>query len=125
MPSQTVTITDWLPTMSANGSHGHWSKARKAHEIDMQTAWASCKHAGWRKFNGKVRVTIILHFAVNRRRDVDNLHYRIKGCLDGIKEFCVDDSAEWMELVVAAHNPLPATHKGVRKATEITMETLA
>ena len=26
---QSVVITDWLPTMSANGSHGHWSKARR------------------------------------------------------------------------------------------------
>jgi Holliday junction resolvase RusA-like endonuclease len=117
---QTVTIQDWLPTMSANGSHGHWSKARKAHDIDRDTAWASAKHACWQRFDGKVRVTITLYFAQQRRRDLDNLYYRCKGTIDGIKDFCVDDDAEHMELVVAAQLALT----GGRKATEIVMETI-
>ncbi len=120
---QTVTIFDWLPTMSANGSHGHWAKAKKKHDIDRDTAWASAKHAGWRKFDGKVRVTVTLYFAQRRRRDADNLHYRVKGCVDGIKDFCVDDSTEWMDLIVTAQSPLP--NVPARKATEISMELLA
>ena len=114
---QTVTISDWLPTMSANGSHEHWSKAQKAHDCDRDTAWGSAKHAGWQRFDCKVRVTITLYFSQHRRRDIDNLHYRVKGVIDGIKYFCIDDDAEHMELVVAAQVPLI----GGRKATEITM----
>jgi len=117
---QTVTISDWLPTMNANSSHGHWSKARKAHDVDRDTAWASAKYAGWQRFEGKVRVTITLYFAQHRRRDLDNLYYRCKGALDGIKAFCTDDDAEHMELVVAAQLALIPG----RKATEICMETL-
>lgn len=117
---QTVVIQDWLPTMSANRSHDHWAKIRKAHQIDSQTAWASAKYAGWQLFKGRVRVTITLYFASNRRRDIDNLYARVKGCVDGIKQFCFDDSSEWMELKV---NAQPALIRG-RRATEITMETL-
>lgn len=119
---QTVTIDDWLPTMNANGSHGHWASSRRAHHDDQETVWVSCKHAGWQRFDGKVRVRITLYFPQQRRRDIDNLFYRCKGVIDGVKEFCVDDSSEWMELTVAAQPgwPLP----GVRKATEITMQTL-
>ena len=108
--------------MSANGSHGHWAKAKKAHDIDRDTAWASAKYAGWQRFDTKVRVTIILYFAQKRRRDPDNLHYRVKGVVDGIKDFCIDDDTEHMELVVSAQLgwPLP----GVRNGTEIIMETL-
>jgi len=119
---QTLTINDWLPTMSANGSHEHWSKAKKKHDVDMQTTWASAKYAGWQRFSSKVRVTIILYFAQRRSRDTDNLYYRCKGVVDGIKDFCVDDSTQWMELIVAEQLVLPLAIS--RKATEITMETL-
>lgn len=118
---QSVVIHDWLPTMSANRSHDHWSKVRKAHQIDSETAWASAKFAGWHLYKSRVRVTITLYFASNRRRDVDNLYARVKGVVDGIKAFCVDDSAEWMDLIVAAQ---PSLIPG-RKGTEIVMETLA
>ena len=68
-------------------------------------------------------MTVILYFAQRRKRDADNLHYRVKGMLDGIKQFCIDDDTEHMELVVSARLgcPLPS----IRKATEITMETVA
>jgi Holliday junction resolvase RusA-like endonuclease len=119
---QAVRIESWLPTMSANGSHGHWSTQRKKHQIDSETVWASAKFAGWKVFPGKVRVTITLHFATRRRRDTDNLYARVKGCVDGIKQFCTDDSSEWMELRVAEQPPLPGIV--ARKCTEICMETL-
>ena len=117
---QTVTITDWLPTMNANGSVGSAYARNRIKKQDMGTVWGSCKYAGWKRFEGKVRVTVILYFAVRRTRDDDNLRYRCKGVFDAVKDFCTDDNTDDMEQIVLAQ---PALIPG-RRATEITMETL-
>lgn len=99
---QRCAIEDWLPTMSANGSHGHWSASKRKHDTDMQTTYGSLLHAGWKRITTRGVLTIALVFPQRRRRDADNLHYRCKGLIDGVKPFLVDDDTEHVELVVLA-----------------------
>jgi len=115
---QEVTIDGFLPVQVANGAHGHWSKRYRMHRVEMATAWGAAKHAGWQRITSRARLTITLVFSVPRRRDTDNLYARCKGLVDGIKPFCVDDSTEWLELIVLAE-VIP----GVRR-THLLLEAL-
>ncbi len=136
---QTVTITDWHPTMNPNGGHGHWSKQHRKHEIDSGTAWATAKHAGWKFVPGKVRLTITLVYAINRLPDPDNAVAKCKGLIDGLKQhqskwikpqpgyeflagplgFFTDDSPEYCEIVVQA-----VYEKG-KKEVRLSLESLS
>jgi Holliday junction resolvase RusA-like endonuclease len=102
MSVQVCTIRGWLPEQFANGAHGHWSIRARKLKVAQATTWAAAKQAGWKRVNGKARLTITLVFGNHRRRDADNLHSRVKGCVDGLKEWIVDDSIEWLDLQVRA-----------------------
>jgi hypothetical protein len=127
--AQHLVIPDWHPTMSANGSHGHWATRQKKHDVDMMMAWASAKHAGWTFMSGRVKLTITLVYPRTYRVDADNLAARCKGLIDGLKGpnskkmlnsgFFTDDNTQWLELTVRAE-----VRKGC-KQTEITLESLA
>lgn len=117
---QRCVITDWHPTVNPNQRTNHWSVARKRHDIDAQTAWATAKQAGWAFVPGKVRLTIVLVYKKRPLPDQDNLVARVKGCVDGLRDvqmaaiqkghmdpragrgFFHDDSPEYLELVVRA-----------------------
>ena len=115
---QRCTVTDWLPSMSANGSHGHWKPKQNQHDTDMQTVYGAALFAKWKPIASRARLSITLVFPQRRRRDTDNLHYRVKGVIDGIKPFVVDDDTEHLDLVVRAE-----TRPGV-KAVELVLEAL-
>lgn len=117
---QTLVINDWLPEQLANGSHGHWSVRQKKLKAAHIMVWAAAKQEGLQPVVGRARVTIKLVFPVNRRRDADGLHARIKGVLDGLVKggWLVDDSTDHIELRVTAE--VRPGHKG----TEITLESL-
>jgi Holliday junction resolvase RusA-like endonuclease len=94
--------------MSANGSVGHWRTRQKKHDIDRDTAWAAAKHAGWKFVPGRVKLTITLCYTGRYRVDADNLAYRCKGMIDGLKgDFFTDDSTEWLVLDVRAQMAMP------------------
>jgi hypothetical protein len=139
---QTAVINGWHPTMSANGSHGHWATRQKKHDIDRDTAWATAMQAGWVFVPGRVRLTIVLVYPqrYGRGMDADNAVARCKGLIDGLKGFEAkhlplvgvtldrptrrkgyfeDDSTDWLELVVRAE-----VEPGV-KATRLTLEPAA
>jgi hypothetical protein len=118
---QTIAIEGWRPEQIANSSHGHWSVRQKKLSIAQATVWAAAMQAGWRFVPGRVRLTITLVFAQERRRDTDNLYARVKGCVDGLRTHRVrrvngiklprpvvrlgwfsDDSADVLDLVVKA-----------------------
>lgn len=116
---QTAVIQHWHPTMSANGSHGHWATHQKKHNIDRDMAWACARQAGWEFVPGRVRLTITLVYPRRYRVDADNLVAKCKGLIDGLKTlhygggfnltpvirrsgFFTDDSTEWLELIVRA-----------------------
>ncbi len=120
---QTCTISDWHPTMNPNGGAGrHWATNHKKHEIDSGTAWASARHAGWVFVPGRVHLTVVLVYSVNRLPDPDNAVARTKGIVDGLKlhgspwvksrpgneilsrpiGFFTDDSPTYLELTVNA-----------------------
>lgn len=115
---QELVIEHWLPAPIANGPHGHWAQKRKKLYEAKMMAWARTRHAGWKPVKGKARLTVTLVFSQNRRRDTDNLYSRVKGLVDGCKDWIVDDSAEWLELHVSAR-----VEPG-RKATLLELETL-
>lgn len=118
MQSQTLRIDGWLPEQLANGPHGHWSTRQKKLKAAQTMVWASAKHADWKRVEGRARLTIVLVFSNHRRRDADNLHTRVKGCVDGLREWLVDDSTDWLELIVRAE-----VRPGER-AVEMTLEAL-
>lgn len=100
---QTLVIKDWVPAPLANGSHGHWSQRQKKIKAAKTMAWACARYAGWAFVPGRVRLTIVYVFPVNRKRDTDNLYTRSKGLVDGLKgDFFTDDDTEHLELVVLA-----------------------
>ena len=137
---QTLTITDWHPTMSANGSHGHWRTHQKKHDVDRDMAWAAARQANWEFVPGKVHLTVTLVYPRKYRVDADNLAARCKGLIDGLKGrsslngvratmivngqlqpafgFFTDDSTEWLDLVVRAE-----VVKGV-KATRLELRAV-
>lgn len=115
---QRCTIADWLPSMSANGSHGHWRSAQKQHDTDMHTTYGALLYAGWKRVESKARLRITLVFSVRRRRDTDNLYYRCKGVIDGIKPFLVDDDTEHLEIVP----PVVLVERG-RRGVELELES--
>ena len=98
--AQTLVIPDWLPPNVSNGSHGHWARRQAIQKQCKTMAWASAQHAGWQRVRTRARLTITLVFAQHRRRDRDNLYARCKGIVDGLKPFMVDDSLEWLDLIV-------------------------
>lgn len=102
MSVQRCVIEDWLPDQLANGQHGHWSVKRKKLQAAQTMAWASCKYAGWTPVEGKAQLTVTLVFGINRRRDTDNLHSRVKGLIDGIVKggWIADDDTEHLDLIV-------------------------
>lgn len=116
--SQRCVIPDWLPPAVLNGSRQkHWSTLRKQALQTRTMVWASCKHAGWTRVDGKVRLTVLFVFPVKRRRDTDNTVARAKHLVDGIKGvFFEDDDTEHLELVVRAE-----TRPG-QKRTELLLE---
>lgn len=141
--SQTLTITDWHPTMNPNGRNSsrgaHWAVARKKHQIDRDMAWASARQAGWEFVPGKVRLNIVFVYPHTVHVDPDNLTARCKGLIDGLKThqasrpkgstiravalpvrrgFITDDTTQYLDLHVSAR-----TEKGV-KAIEITLESI-
>ncbi len=119
---QTLTITDWLPEALTNGSHGHWSQRQKKLQAAQTMVWSVAKQEGLQPVVGRVRVTITLVFAQKRRRDLDNLYARVKGCVDGLVKggWIEDDNTEVLQLVV-----LDALSLSKKKSTRITLEALA
>jgi hypothetical protein len=117
---QTMAIPDWHPTMSANGSHGHWRTHQARHDADQRQGLRYAEHFGWTFMPGRVSLTITLVYPRTYRVDADNLAARCKGLIDGLRlrkgrGFFTDDSTEWLDLYVKAD-----VRKGV-KATEITL----
>lgn len=118
---QHLTIEDWLPDQISNGSiKSNWRKVAKAKKAAKTMAWASAKQAGWEFVPGRVRLSIVYVFSVNRTRDTDNLYARSIGLVNGLKgTFFEDDSTDVLDLVVTAE-----VRRGV-KATEITLAPAA
>lgn len=135
---QRLVILGWHPTMSANGSHGHWATRNRRHHVDRDMAWASAMQAGWTPVIGKARLTITLVYSRKYRVDADNLAARCKGLIDGLKTeyhtggfprnpfaaikrpgFILDDSTEWLELRVLAE-----VRPGEPKSTEMVLEQI-
>lgn len=127
-PAQSLTITDWHPTTSAN-ARGNWRMTHKRHHVDRDMAWASAMQAGWTFVGGKVRLTIVLVYPRKYHVDADNLVAKCKGLIDGLRKedistrdlrhgYFTDDDTEHLDLVVRAE-----VEKGV-KATRITLESL-
>ena len=100
----TVVIPDWLPEALANGAHGHWATRNKKLKAAQVMVWASAKHAGLQRVEGRAKLTLTFVFPVKRRRDTDNLYSRAKGCVDGLVHggWIKDDSIEWLDLHVVA-----------------------
>jgi hypothetical protein len=121
MTAQVLTINNWLPEPLSNVHADHWRKRERKLKAAQVMIWAAGKHAALQPMVGRVRVTFVLVFPVNRRRDADGLHTRIKGCLDGLVKggWLVDDSTEHIDLVVRAE-----TRPGI-KQLEITLEPLS
>lgn len=121
MTVQTLTITDWLPDALSNGPHGHWSQRQKKLKAAQVMVWSAAKQEGLQPVVGKVRVTITLVFAQKRRRDLDNLYARVKGCVDGLVKggWIEDDNTEVLQLIV-----LDALSLFKQKATRITLESM-
>jgi Holliday junction resolvase RusA-like endonuclease len=115
MSVQRLVIQDWLPAQIAN-SHLNWREHRKRLKAAQVMAWASARQAGWVPLVGRARLTITLVFRTQRRRDTDNLYARVKGVVDGLKEWFVDDDTDHLELIVRSE-----VRRGQR-ATEITLE---
>lgn len=110
-------IPDWLPAPVANGSRQkHWATIRRQAEGDKIMAWASAKQADWQRIPGHARLTITLVFPVKRQRDTDNTYARVKHVVDGLKPFLIDDSDEWLTLVV--HSTVEPGVKAVRMVLE-------
>jgi Holliday junction resolvase RusA-like endonuclease len=112
---QRCVVEDWLPPPMVNGtaSRRHWAFYYRSSKSAQKTVWATAKHAGWVKIQTKAHLTITLIFPQKRRRDTDNLYARCKSLIDGLKDFIVDDSTDWLELEVRERV------EPKRKATEL------
>ncbi len=120
-PVQTLLIKDWLPEPLSNVSADHWRKREKKLKAAQVMVWASAKQAGLVPVVGRAIVSFELVFPVKRRRDLDGLHSRIKGCLDGLVRggWIEDDSIDHIDLRVSA-----VVEPGT-KATRISLEAVA
>lgn len=95
-------IRGWLPEPLSNVHADHWRKRERKLKAARVMAWASAKQAQWQPIRVRARLSITLVFPQQRRRDIDNLYARCKGLVDGLKEWFVDDSTEWLDLRVEA-----------------------
>ncbi len=102
MTIQRLVIRDWLPAPLTNGPRGHWSAHQKKLRDAQVMVWASAKQDGLQPVEGRARVTFVLVFPNHRRRDLDGLYARVKGCLDGLVKgkWIADDNTQAIELVV-------------------------
>jgi Holliday junction resolvase RusA-like endonuclease len=114
---QTLVIRGWHPPNTANGSQTNRYTRQKNKKAAETVVWASAKHAGWKRVEGRARLTVTLVYARTYRMDTDNLYARCKPICDGLKEFIVDDSRQWLDLRVDV-----AVRPGAEKATELTLE---
>jgi Holliday junction resolvase RusA-like endonuclease len=116
--AQTITINDWLPAPLVNGPHGHWATHQKKLKAAQVMVWSAARQDGLEAVSGRAAVHIELVFPVKRRRDLDGLYARVKGCLDGLVKggWIVDDSTDAIDLKVTA-----VVEPG-HKATRITVE---
>ncbi len=117
--AQTLVIENWLPEPIANGSHGHHMVKHRKLQDAQKHAQDHAFAARWKKIDVKARLTIVLVFPTNQRRDTDNLYSRCKGVIDGLKPWIVDDSMQWLELHVTARV------EPRRKAVELRLEAAA
>ena len=115
---QELVIPGWVPPNAGN-EHLHYMTRHKQVKMIKQTVWGAAKHAGWVKVTGRARLSVTFVFSVKRTRDVDNLAYRAKALVDGLKPFVVDDSPEWLE----RPDPVAVVEKG-RTATIVVLESL-
>jgi hypothetical protein len=76
---QTLTIPDWMPQWSPNGTgnRSHWSVLRKRKKADELMVWASAKQQGWRRVDGRAKLTITFVYPRRYRVDTDNLYSRV------------------------------------------------
>ena len=114
---QALTLNRWIPPNAGN-EHLHYMTRHKQVKMIKETVWGAAKHAGWVKVTGRAKLTVRFVFGVNRVRDVDNLQYRAKALVDGLKPFFVDDSPQWLDRVVEV-----VVERG-GKRTEVTLESL-
>lgn len=119
---QELRILDWHPQWNPNGTgnRSHWATLRKRKKADEVMVWSAAKQAGWSFMPGRVHLEIVFVYPRTVRVDTDNLYSRVKGCLDSLKGWCIeDDSTDVLDLRVRAE-----VRKGV-KALEMTLESVA
>jgi hypothetical protein len=116
---QELTIPNWHPPQTANGSHGHWTTRRRVKQMTELLVHVHATTERWQKVDVKARLCIVLVYPRRYRVDTDNLYARVKDTVDALKHYLVDDSTEWLDLNVTA-----VVEKGV-KATRISLEEAA
>jgi Holliday junction resolvase RusA-like endonuclease len=101
---QELVIPDWLPEQLANGQHGHWATRQKRLRKAQHAVWVAARLAGWQPISTRAKLTIVLVFPNQRRRDVDNLYARAKGLVDGVRlgGWVIDDDTAHLDLEVRA-----------------------
>lgn len=101
---QSLQIEGWLPAPNANVSGDNWRKRQKRLKAAQIMVWATAKQAGWVPVHGRAKLTVILVFGVQRRRDTDNNYSRCKGLIDGLVKggWLTDDSPDVLDLNVKA-----------------------
>ncbi len=82
---QHATIPDWRPNVNPNGGTPHRMVQQKRHDTDANVAYVYATSAGWKRVDGRVRLTITLVQPRNPLPDKDNLHASMKGVIDGLK----------------------------------------
>lgn len=133
---QHLEIVGWLPAPNSNVHADGWRKRQVRLKAAQVMVWAAAKQAEWTPVPGRAKLTVTFVFGQHRRRDTDNLYSRAKGLIDGLRGatpstiggfprtsaragWIVDDSTEWLELVVKAE--VSKEWNG----TKITLEALA
>lgn len=112
---QTAVIEGFLPANHGNARMHHFAKYR-ALQHERNYAWAAALRGHWHRMFCKAHLSIVLVIPSRRYlSDADNAVARCKGLIDGLKQWIVDDSTDWLELDVSQR-----VEKG-RRAVELTL----
>ena len=122
--AQKLVITDWHPQFNPNGTgnRSHWATIGRKKRADQTMVWAAAKQANWLLYPGKVQLEIVFVYPRKVRVDTDNLYARVKGCVDALKGWWIDDDrSDVLDLRVRSEvRPgVKALEMTLRKVTEI------
>ena len=118
----TVTLDGWLPNSALSpNARVHWRVKAKAAAEARSTVWGAVMHAGWPRTPALTKKRLVVTLVKRRLLDGDNATSLCKSICDGVVDtgVVVDDSLQYLEVVVKQEKGKPCTRIELLEATDV------